>query len=511
MDFLSFFQTQSEALDTVYDLFSFSYSFLHDTVGGQEEADFISKYILTNPQSQKVNPNLKALKNFSSHIEKILLRQEEEGISFETCLLQIEAEIHKKKDTLIDFGKPEMNDAAIPLFLLYAIDRYVMGKGKRCTDPEPVNKCHNDQYCIYLNEDDDLLKEASKRLRFSKRIRDLSLRNQFSRLAVLEKKSLPEGVSPPRIISLNVDRNDRYRRQNRRDRIWRVAVVPFGRHDMTEKVFEEGASYRIKYKEEHLRQGKERAVSLLDRAIDAGANMIIFPEYVCFPEMQGAIQAHLQRLYRKNKKKLHKLFLVVAGSGWYEGDNNIACIYSYSGTLIGRQYKYARYHNSYEGASGDMSEHLTEPGKEVTLVKIEGVGKCMTAICRDIPDKSYIYGLTSVFLPTFLFIPAWSPSVNIGFKEPLKEITAGNHMTSSILCNCCEAIQKRIPFKEESGLIVTPYKKDSVVTGKEVMIRRCEKTCDEKCEEGGCIQLVHMNFGIKAVKEGNMIQRIEQI
>ncbi len=511
MDFLSAFQAHLEELDTVYDLFSFSFSFLCHTVGMQDEADFISKYILANPHSQKVNPNLQALKIFSSHIEKILSRQEEQGISFETCLCQIEAEIHHKKDTLIAFGIPSANEAAIPLFLLYAIDRYVMGKEKRCTDPEPVNKCYDEQYCIYLNGDSDLLKDASIKLRFSKKISDLCIRNQFERLVILEKKSLPAGVSPPRIISLYVEQKDQYRQQKRRDRVWRVALLPFGRNDMTKKVFKEGASYCVKYKEAHLKQGKERAVSLLERAIDAGANMIIFPEYVCFPEMQEAIQAHLQYLYQKQKKRLQKLFLVVAGSGWYEGDNNVACIYSYKGTLIGRQYKYARYHNVGRGTSGDMVEHLTAPGKEVTFVRIDGVGKCMTAICRDIPDKSYIYGLADVFSPIFLFIPAWSPSVNIGFKEPLKEITAGNHKTSSILCNCCEAFHGTGPFKEESGLVVTPYKEGSVVIGKEDMIRRCESICDERCGTEGCIQLIHMNFSIRAVKNGNMVQQIEQI
>ena len=267
---------------------------------------------------------------------------------------------------------------------------------------------------------------------------------------------------------------------------------------------EYGTLFRVEYEEEHLHYGIDRALRLLDKAIDAGANVVIFPEFVCYPEMQKAIGKHLEQLFSEKRQRVRRLFWVLAGSGWYEDNNNIAYMYSYSGRLIGKHYKFSRYSQEEK-----LMENLSYPGKETTIVSIEGIGESVVGICKDVSDGTYTNFLAERFCPSFLLIPAWSKSVNIGFKEQMKSITAKVHATSSILCNCCEAVRNAIEFKEENGMIVTPYKEGTVVTGKERKLLR-RLNCNEQCNRRGCFWMVHMVFHPEAVKNNNVVDRIEQ-
>ena len=520
MNFYSVLQDNENKLNTVYDLACLCYEHLDMTIDSHTQ--FLGEYILENEEADICNDNLKSLHAFSATVQEILEKQEMQGVSFEMCLKILVEKVMHETTNLIDFGNKSWNDATIPYFLLQAIDRYVIIKNGRCTERGPLNKSYMDKYYIYLNIGQSIIDDAAEKLRFSDIPESLIIRNQLRHLVILEKNKLPEKVNPPLLVSLVIDDADSIRKKIEQGKEWKVAIIPFANETSITFPSVSGAFFRVQYEKECLEKETERAVNLLDKAIATGANIVVFPEYVCCPEMQEAIREHLQKLYQSDRRKVGKLFLVIAGSGWDKEDNNIAYLYSYSGRELGRQYKYAVYHDV-QNAAGDMVENLRTPGKEVTIVSIEGIGKCMTGICRDISDitydKKYIPILAEIFAPMFLLIPAWTSSVNIGFKGQLKNITQNNHRTCSMLCNCCNAFgtwdKKERKFKKESdvfreelAIAVTPYKDGSMIIGKDKILKRRKEKCDVECERGGCFYLVNMNFEKDAVEKGRIIKSI---
>lgn len=520
MNFYSVLQNNKEKLKTVYDLACLCYEHLDKVIDNHTQ--FLSKYILKNTSVRDCNGNLISLHEFSAAAQKILERQEEQGISFEVCLIKVAEKVKQRTEHLKNFGNQLWNDATIPYFLLQAIDRYVIIKKGRCTETAPLNKSYMDKYYIYLNIGQSIIDEAAEKLRFPDIPESLLIRNQLRHLVILEKDKLPQAVNPPSLVSLLIDDTDSVRKKIKQGKEWKIALIPFANETSVTFPTVCGAYFRVQYEEEWLKKEAERAVRLLDKAIDAGANIVVFPEYVCCVEMQEAIREHLQELYQVDRRKVGKLFLVIAGSGWDKEDNNIAYLYSYSGRKLGRQYKYAAYHDVQNGSSG-MVEYLRTPGKEVTIVSIEGIGKCMTGICRDISDvtydKKYIPILAEIFAPMFLLIPAWTSSVNIGFKGQLNNITQSNHRTCSLLCNCCNAFgtwdenerkfkKESDVFREELAIAVTPYKDGSIIVGKDKILKRSKEKCDVECERGGCFYLVNMNFEESAVENGRIIKSI---
>lgn len=131
---------------------------------------------------------------------------------------------------------------------------------------------------------------------------------------------------------------------------------------------------------------------------------------------------------------MKNLLFVVAGSGWSEDDNNVACIYSYKGKLLGKQYKSVKFHKEDDVGKGYV-EGLKNPGLENTICEAEGMGQFMFAICRDVSERSNTREMARIFRPQFLLVPAWSPSVHNGFKEQFCEIVAQNHRTYNEI-NC---------------------------------------------------------------------------
>ncbi len=80
-------------------------------------------------------------------------------------------------------------------------------------------------------------------------------------------------------------------------------------------------------------------------------------------------------------EKIEVPLFVISGSNWTSESNNVSCLYSYDGNLLGKMYKYSAFDNIINGVK--YKEKLNNPGKEITLVKIPGIGICQTEICRN--------------------------------------------------------------------------------------------------------------------------------
>ena len=68
----------------------------------------------------------------------------------------------------------------------------------------------------------------------------------------------------------------------------------------------------------------------------------------------------------------------------------------------------------------------------------------MAAICRDVSNRSKTEKMADVFEIDFLLVAAWSKSLNGGFSRQLGDITETNITTNSLVCNCCDAVNKQV-------------------------------------------------------------------
>lgn len=503
MGFLAELQENSEKLETIYDVAAFCYDYIKQKI--EDEEYFIGKYIGENSKAENSNPNIEMLKEFSSNVEQVLRKQTRLAWSTARCLKSIEEYITKLEARLMPYGTEAQNELTVPYCVLQAIDRHVYREWYPKQAHAPLNTKYCENSYVYLGSSHSMIEEAQVQIEFPEVIHGMQIRHQLSNLIILDRKTLPNGVGIPKVVPLWINEEDGERRKIVNGRILKVAIIPFGEECMVDFPPKEGGVFYVSYMEKHKRDGVDRAVRLLDSAIREKANIIIFPEFVCTEEVQESIRKRLEELYETNEKALSSLLLVVAGSGWSE-DNNIAKIYSYSGKLLGRQYKYTRY---CKAGNKNLLEGLTSPGKESTIVDIEGMGRIQVGICRDVSERGYAYTLAEAFRPFLLLVPAWSRSVNNGFSEQFREIIACNHTTSAILCNCCEALRSEKEFREQVGIICTPYKDDTVVRGKENSIMR-KVGCDKTCARGACIFMVEMGYDKNAVEKKQIVQRIQQ-
>lgn len=499
MGFCQELDANAKRLLTVYDLAAFCYDYLIRNI--KKQAQFLGKYTMENSEAKEVNPNLERLCLLNHEVEQILQKREELGVPFSECMEEVQT--YLKSVMLKKYGTPCLNAATIPFFVLLAIDRYVKQKQEKCLDPAPLNKKYCEKSYIYLDITDNILNDAAEENHFPDLILPLKIQYQLQNLIILEKKELAEDMNPPRAVMLRMKYMDEKMSGLFTEKKLRVAVIPFGEEKILEFPIDDGAMFHVEYKEQYLNVGFKRVEKLLETAIENRANIVIFPEYVCNQGTQDAIQKWLEIRYEQEPEKIAALLLVVAGSGWMENSNNVSCIYSYNGRLLGKQYKSCIY-SDLKNQDKRMVESLEEPGKETTIVDIDGVGKILVGICRDISEGAYIKRLAEIFRPQFLLVPAWSKSVNIGFKKQLQAITAENRRTCSILCNCCAAYCDMNSYKTEVGMVVTPYKSGSVVEGKVDMISRSAE-CKKKCRDNGCVFIVDMDFSVDAVMKGEIV------
>lgn len=56
-------------------------------------------------------------------------------------------------------------------------------------------------------------------------------------------------------------------------------------------------------------------------------------------------------------------------------------------------------------------EILSDPGEECILIDIDGIGRVLPAICRDVIDGDFTLRLANLFMPSFLMVPAWSRAI----------------------------------------------------------------------------------------------------
>lgn len=493
-----------EKIKSVYDLVAVCYDYLLAQI--ENQITFIGKYTEFSDDAIQNNPNQKNLLKFSDGVKGLLFSAEywNEEVLDEILSMTLSAEYELKP-----FGETVYNEAAIAYFLLIGIDLYAECQVENNQDA-PLNQSYQVNSFIYRRQNTGILSAAAKKNEFRETIQAVEIRNNFSCLVILEKSEMKPGMLPPKMVTLSIDKEDFIRNSLIQDQTLKVVCIPWGKEQTCNFPKIQGNTFRVEYLDSYKTNCVNKALRLMEAAIVHKANIIIFPEYVCCPEVQEAIGIYLKETYRKNPKKIESLLLVIAGSGWTDDDNNVARVYSYSGKPLGKYYKYAPYDDKEKDpqtgkVKGCLIEGLHNPGKESVIVEVPDIGIVMTAICRDISNWDYSEKIARIFQTDFLMVPAWSGSLHHAFINQLISITAANTNTCSVVCNCCGA-QKNGSL--EKGAVVTPYKKNTRITGKhriillnKLSVKRCS-TCK------GCIFCLTFSFKPQDVAKGRITRSI---
>lgn len=380
-----------------------------------------------------------------------------------------------------------------------------------------------DECFVYFSESKSFLSDMyqHKSDGFRKPLTPTRLGSLFHRILIFSRCDFT--TSAPKIKHVSIA--DAIKKQLVQEKAIRIASIPF----IGFKTFDfcesnagnickdklDGAFY-IEYNQSDEEKNSENMLRLLEMTIQQNANIIVFPEFIMSKVMLDKLKSYLSNKHPEN------LALVIAGTNYeHESDgsgNNVMHIISRYGNTIGKYYKFSPFltldnefvHGVPYGGIQEASEHSEEsctknsnnrrrhfknaevvsnPGKECTMVDIEGIGRILPAICRDVTDGYYTDNLAKLFMPSLLLIPSWSKSVS-SFQGRLLSIADTIH-TTSVLCNCCNAVSDK---KNHTGLLILPQKKDTYMKAAKFKLSRTQD-CIKGCNNfQGCLHLIKINF-----------------
>lgn len=430
-------------------------------------------------------------------------------------------------------GLSEKSCAPICIFyVLEALDCYIENNLKqseqRYSDRRgcgPLNRNNSREKClVYLTEQTSFLTGAysNNGTGFRKSLHPTRVGEMFKMVLLFETRTLRQ---PPSIRPLRVDEEHTVRK-NRKILIASIPYIGFDTFRFHELFSPEpckpgqvpDGNFYVDYSSEDEQKNIQYMIALLESAIQQGANIITFPEFIMSPCMKQALQNHLCGMDYAYQKQLLAVF---AGTCYHwdgKTGNNILHMFTGSGINIGRCYKRSsflkRHEEMFHGAilsAGkdkpdvpdenaphrylDCCELLSDPGKECWFLDIDGVGRVMPAVCRDIIDGGNTAVLAEQFLPSLLVVPAWSPSVH-AFQTRFIGLAETIH-TVSLLCNCCNAVKDVKSLDNRgtmTGLLCMPKKADGHMQAELFPIRRlpgCAVTCKG---QKGCVVMIEIDF-----------------
>lgn len=420
-------------------------------------------------------------------------------------------------------------------FTLEALDFYLENHLEKIYDTlqsyGPLNEGDSQRFClVYLHERESFLHDCYISDKRGENFRTLHVQTRigsiFHQILLIPRTDLE---SIPRIIPVLLD--NRYKQEVKNRKQLRIVSIPyigfdtFYFHALNQKSpckpkeVPNGPFY-VEYASEWEEMNSRYVTQLLKKAICQGANIIVFPEFIMSAETKNAVENCLRQLDLSCKQQL--LFIMAGTHYCWDGTgrgNNILHILNANGNEIGRYYKYspflqraeeqihgARPHPVNVAANEEKKneavapqqhrylescEILSDPGKECVLLDVEGVGRVLPAICRDVIDGIYTKHLAQQFMPSMLMVPAWSTSVE-SFRPHFEELANTIH-TASLLCNCCNAVREK-GEQTMIGAFFTPAKEGSRMNPHLLPLNRTRE-CTSQCrEQGGCIFRLVLDF-----------------
>lgn len=470
--------------DNIYDLIGNCYGLLCESISNQ--AEFIAVYLSNNPEGRD-NPNLGRMQRFFESV--MYATQNYRPSRYAEFIENVQTQIRKIE--LETYEDSMFNTLTVIFFLLAGIDAGARSweSRKYFSSLGPLDRGNKTGYRVYFNVHQTLHSEYVDHVgRDRQHTSDFA--EQFETFRFINTKEWKMGNDIPRVLFVPCD----YLARHGGEKKLKIAAIPGSNERNFDFKNTMGTSLLVDYtrvSQEHI--GNKVKISL-EKAVEEGCDIVVFPEYITSPEVYRIIQSQIKKFCRKIPAE-QRPWLIFCGTSWTEDSNNVMRVLDGWGEEIGEYYKYSPFTKKKPGEYGyKISEALSEPGKYCDLMAAEGVGIFLPAICRDVIDGKYTEEIVRLLHPFCVVIAAWSPSVNT-FKERQKEL-ANKFFTNSIFVNACSAVDKR---RKEIGNAGIVYKRGTIPDVKTEPIKR--DNCSVKCQECTCIYMVEYDF--EYLKNGN--------
>lgn len=264
-----------------------------------------------------------------------------------------------------------------------------------------------------------------------------------------------------------------------------------------------GGLFGIEYTAAYRDRYEELVGSPLEKAIVSGCHLVVFPEMIMSPQYLEQMKDQL-----RSTKDTKQLQLVVAGTTWErscksEAGTNICYVLDRHGNIQASTSKKHPYIN--DCCKPHQVECLDSDVDVTTMLDIEGMGRLMVAICKDLEtDTDYAYQIATAFRPDALCVPAASGSVKGAFLDRAEIIAKRLHVICCI-SNLCSKVKAR-PGADVISLATAPKTRIDESHGrqpdKETVFckRNISPSGAIECSRAneGCLFIVDVDYGQSA-------------
>ena len=444
---------------SMFDLAAAAYEFVDSHVGSQEV--FLARYYGTsNPENS--NPNKEVLRKLEHEISVMLLDSSGREVKLPSIISKLHEKLHELH--IAPFGDKDGITLTLVWTLVKAVDQACANRRglKRLSKRGPLNARYDGEVAVYLAPEPTSMRLHLAQGQLERISGKYLLNSQLSCIRcfrrnggwplpvlrwVARQRSLVRAMPNPKALiapnenswTSGIDHNDF--REIRVDLELFSGYSSFIGQPNSESPLQtiplEGSLFGVSYVDNYEALFAPLVCESIDKAIAHGCDILVFPELVIPQGLAETIAGHLRAPDRRNK-----LALVIAGSGWVATDdgllgNNVCHIFDGAGNSISEYYKHSPF--SLGELSGGMLEALAEPGAKSCVLDVEGLGRILPAICKDVvDDERYTLDLARDFEPDIVCIPALSASLNRGFYLPMRTLAERN-LACSCMCNLCAA------------------------------------------------------------------------
>lgn len=234
----------------------------------------------------------------------------------------------------------------------------------------------------------------------------------------------------------------------------------------------------------------ERYIEALDKmaASDEHVDVAIFPEMVFSEPVYERVKAHIRQLRADRLPTI-----IVLGSYWKDARNRCVVVND-----AGQEYYQQDKHTPFVISRTGQEEALSLEHNEVYLIDVEGLGRFITPICKDLDNQSIQEVIKALHCHQVL-CPSFSSSRDINASA--KDLANEFHVYSFI-CNACSSYcgegddvvpVGKIHSKDEIGYACLPGKQESVRL--EHTLPYCFRSQCHECESACNGHMLTLNFG----------------
>lgn len=365
----------------------------------------------------------------------------------------------------------------------------------------PLNKVST-EYSFYLMPDYHYFKDFNREQKLNIRFMDYGefsgIDVKIRRYNIVKKERLKKQV--------NIKYYDGMKGISKTYPELKVGIVPVAKKLWCKDIYEEYPKgekgyFRLEDIKERLEEMNEAYIKVLEKCIDEGVQIVVFPELAQNAETERVVKSFLAM---ETVKGQHSLELVFLGSLWENGKNE-GVLFSGTGTILLRNQKIEPFFMEKDGKT--YWEDLQQEAKKIELLDIPKLGRIQYLICKDGLDSGWQHTIWGAFQIAISFISSYSESVS--HFENLGNSFSIQYGGVQILANACAA---RIANKDkimesgeekEIGSIVVPCGKG----GKGDAFFQKEKYteiehCKQECCFGQCIRVFRINPMLIWEKDG---------